>query len=228
MNRYAVRFYKDGNIRYISHLDLLRLFKRAFKRAGIKLQYSQGFNPHPKMGFAQPLSLGYTSISEYLEFETQESYLPEVIVEKLNSLMPEGLGILSCKKLPDIGKSLAALTEAADYEIIIPVDDIIRSDISDISNISNLMKAYMAQDQINVVKRQKKSGRNIKIDIKPLINSISGDFSNNHLLIEANLAAGSASNLSPELVLTSFCEFVDISFDRATVAIKRKEIYFSN
>ena len=58
MSRYVIKFSKEGNIRYISHLDLLRLFKRSFKRVGIKLQYSQGFNPHPKMSFAQPLSLG--------------------------------------------------------------------------------------------------------------------------------------------------------------------------
>jgi radical SAM-linked protein len=103
MNKYVVRFYKGGNIRYISHLDLMRLFKRAFKRAGIKLQYSLGFNPHPKISFAQPLSLGYTSSSEYMEFETQLAYSTDLIIEKLNSLMPEGLGILSCEKLPDKG-----------------------------------------------------------------------------------------------------------------------------
>ena len=70
MSRYVVKFYKEGVLRYISHLDLLRLFKRSFKRVDIKLQYSQGFNPHPKMSFAQPLSLGYDSRGEYLEIET--------------------------------------------------------------------------------------------------------------------------------------------------------------
>ena len=57
MGQYAIKFSKQGFICYTSHLDLLRLFKRAFKKAGIKLAYSQGFNPHPKMGFAQPLVL---------------------------------------------------------------------------------------------------------------------------------------------------------------------------
>ncbi|MDD4565769.1 MAG: TIGR03936 family radical SAM-associated protein [Eubacteriales bacterium] len=219
-NRYAVRFYKDGNIRYISHLDLLRLFKRTFKRAGIRLQYSQGFNPHPKMSFAQPLSLGYSSSSEYLEFETQNTYSTDVIAEKLNSLMPEGLGILSCEELPDKEKSLAAMTEAADYEITIPVDDSLEIENTD------LLREYISQDQIKVMKRQKKSGRKIEINIKPLIYSISVDRRGNCIMLEAKLAAGSVSNLSPELVLTTFCEFTDISYDRATVAIKRKEIYF--
>ena len=74
MNRYFMIFSKTGYIKYISHLDMLRLFKRAFKRTGIALEFSHGFNPHPKMGFAQPLSLGYTSLGEYIEFETVEAY----------------------------------------------------------------------------------------------------------------------------------------------------------
>ena len=61
MGRYLLKFTKEGNIRYISHLDLLRVFQRAMKRAGISLRYSQGFNPHAKISFAHPLSLGYSS-----------------------------------------------------------------------------------------------------------------------------------------------------------------------
>ena len=68
--RYVLKFTKSGYVKYISHLDLLRLFKRAFKKTGLTLKYSQGFNPHPKMGFAQPLSLGYSSICELIEYET--------------------------------------------------------------------------------------------------------------------------------------------------------------
>ena len=65
MYKYTIVFSKTGLVKYISHLDMLRLFKRAFRRAGIELAYSQGFNPHPKMGFAQPLSLGYEAEAEY-------------------------------------------------------------------------------------------------------------------------------------------------------------------
>ncbi|HHU17417.1 MAG TPA: DUF2344 domain-containing protein [Clostridiales bacterium] len=222
MNKYVVRFYKGGNIRYISHLDLMRLFKRAFKRAGIKLQYSLGFNPHPKISFAQPLSLGYTSSSEYMEFETQLAYSTDLIIENLNSLMPEGLGILSCEKLPDNVKSLAARTKAADYEITIPVNSGIEKDVC------NLLREYMSQDQIKVIKHQKKSRKSIEIDIKPLIYSISGDFHNNSILIKTKLAAGNVSNLSPEFVLSTFCEFADIQYERAMVTIKRNDIYFTN
>ena len=72
--KYIIEFQKTGVICYTSHLDIMKVFKRAFKRADIALAYSQGFNPHPKMGFAQPLSLGYWSMQEYIEFETSAEY----------------------------------------------------------------------------------------------------------------------------------------------------------
>ena len=72
MAKYILTFSKTGTICYTSHLDMMKMFKRVFKRAGIKQSYSQGFNPHPKMTFAQPLSLGYWGLGELLEFETEE------------------------------------------------------------------------------------------------------------------------------------------------------------
>ncbi|HVI40000.1 MAG TPA: TIGR03936 family radical SAM-associated protein [Anaerovoracaceae bacterium] len=220
MSRYMIKFYKEGTIRYISHLDLLRLFKRSFKRAGIKLQYSQGFNPHAKMSFAQPLSLGYSSSGEYLEFDTVEPCSTDEILEKVNSIMPEGIGILSCVELPTGGKTLAAMTECADYEITIPLDHCFEGSINDV------IEKYMSRDQISVLKHQRKSGKDIEVDIKPMISEIRGMVDDNNIMITSKLAAGSAANLSPEMVLTTFCDFAGIQYDRAEVLIKRTEIYF--
>lgn len=221
MSRYVIKFSKEGIIRYTSHLDLLRLFKRSFKRIGIKLQHSQGFNPHPKMSFAQPLSLGYTSIGEYLEFDTMEPYPTDEILEKINSVMPEGITVISCQELPP-GKSLAALTKYADYEITIPSGN----DFS--GNIEDEVAKYMDQKQIVIMKHQKKSGKNIEVDIKPMMKNISGTVDNNNIMLTMKLAAGSAANLSPEMVLTTFCESGGIHYDRSEVSIRRTEIYFGD
>lgn len=221
MSRYVIKFYKKGMIRYISHLDLLRLFKRSFKRVGIKLQYSQGFNPHPKMSFAQPLSLGYSSCAEYLEFDTVTSYPTEEILEKLNKIMPEGVGILSCKELPADGKTLAAITESADYQITIPVS----ADFD--QNPSELIKNYMSREQIFVLKHQRKSGKDIKVNIKPMILEISSVIDDNKIMLTIRVAAGSTANLSPEMVLSTFCDLERIKYDRAEISIKRTELYFN-
>lgn len=207
-------------IRYISHLDLLRLFKRSFKRVGVKLQYSQGFNPHPKMSFAQPLSLGYAASAEYLEFDTTEPYNTDEIIEKLNSVMPEGLNIISCEVLPVGGKTLAALTEAADYEICIPLADCFQGDIGE------LIRSYMKQEQIKITKHQKKTGKDIEVDIRPMILDMAGMVDNNNITLTVKLAAGSTANLSPEILLSTFCDFAAIRYDRAEVLFRRTEIDF--
>ena len=88
-NQYVIEIKKDGYMKYISHLDMIKLFKTSFKKAGIKLAYSQGFNPHPKMGFAQPLSLGYSSSCELLEFETKDDINPNEILLLLQNSVPK-------------------------------------------------------------------------------------------------------------------------------------------
>jgi len=222
VNRYVIKFSKEGVIRYISHLDLLRLFKRSFKRVGIKLQHSQGFNPHPKMSFAQPLSLGYSSSAEYLEFETTEPYPVEEIRNKIATVMPEGIDILSCSELPAEGKTLAEQTEYADYEIQIPLEAAYAGDLE------KTISGYASQDRIPVIKHQKKTGKDIEIDIKPMIVQLSGVVDNNIITLTTKLAAGSSANLSPEILLSEFCRYAGLSFDRAEVSIRRSEIYFRN
>ena len=129
MYQYVIKFAKEGAICYTSHLDLLRLFKRVFKKSGINLAYSQGFNPHPKMGFAQPLSLGYSSVSEYLEFETTDEYEAQVLKAEIQRRMPAGITIFDCIKTENKKKSLAARAESAEYMIAIPLETALDEDV---------------------------------------------------------------------------------------------------
>ena len=118
MGRYLLKFSKENNLKYISHLDLLRVFQRAFKRAHIRLRYSQGFNPHAKIGFGQPLSLGSESTGEYMEFETVEDRAGGEYLTALSGCMPDGIRLLSCTKLKEEGKtSLAAAVAYASYVV---------------------------------------------------------------------------------------------------------------
>lgn len=219
MTQYAVKFSKQGYICYTSHLDLLRLFKRAFKKAGIRLAYSQGFNPHPKMGFAQPLSLGYSSIGEYLEFETQEPYNTSILLSLLKDQMPEGITLTSCEKM-DNKKSLAARTYEAHYIIGIPMGKTLEKDINEI------LADFLAQEQIIVPKRQKKSKKTKDVDIKDKIRVLNGVTEGENLILTAILDSGSESNLSPELVIQALVKFMEISTDRSEMDVMRTRIVF--
>ena len=93
-----ILFEKTGNAVWISHLDLMRLFQRAFKRAGLPLKHTQGFNPRPSVSIALPLSVGVESECELLDFEldTAELITNKQIVSRLNKALVEGIRVLDC------------------------------------------------------------------------------------------------------------------------------------
>lgn len=219
--RYLLKFYKQEQIIYISHLDLLRFFKRVFKRTEIPLQFSQGFNPHPKMSFAQPLSLGYASTAEYLEFETVAAYtLPPAQVQKLlNTVMPPGLKIIECQNIPSQGKTMAAIVDRGDYQVTIPIHN--RNTVP----IQQHIEGFLASKEIIVSKLQKKTGKEVFVDIKPMIFTLSGKDDDNGIELTMTISAGSSANLSPEYVISAFCQFAQLSYDRAEVKVCRTELY---
>lgn len=245
MSKYIIEFSKTGTICYTSHLDLMRIFKRVFKRAGIALAYSQGFNPHPKMGFAQPLSLGYWGMEEYIEFETAEEWQPDQLLQRLAGGLPEGIELKRILEAEHLTKTLAAHTEAAQYLIEIPLtgsmdgapvdpDDVAAP--VDLSDPRAVWHAYMDQDEILAWKRQKKKKEPKQIDIKPMIREItftpvqgggaSGTAGVSALYVDALLDGGSHSNLSPELVITTAMERLGIRTDRSEISVVRKKLLF--
>ncbi|HCX63497.1 TIGR03936 family radical SAM-associated protein [Sedimentibacter sp.] len=109
-----VKYTKTGNLKYISHLDVLRFIQRAVKRAGINAKYSEGFNPHMKTSFGFPLSLGIESIGEYFEIELNEDIKPDDFVNKMNVVMPKEMQILKAAYSAD-SRSLMARSSYTEY-----------------------------------------------------------------------------------------------------------------
>ncbi len=230
--KYVIRFQKTGVICYTSHLDIMKVFKRSFKRAGIKLAYSQGFNPHPKMGFAQPLSLGYESLDEYIEFETADAASmsgaatavdKEEILEKMRELMPGGLELLSIEEARH-NKTLAANTIAAEYVIEIPLPE--KRPAGWPLDAREMWDAYMGQEEILTLKKQKKKKEPVTVNIRPKIQEMEFKPSEEFLRIEALLDSGSDSNLSPELVIATVLEKFDLNVPRSDIRVVRKKIHF--
>ena len=220
MFRYIMQFSKTGTSCYISHLDLVRVFHRAFKREGIKLEYSKGFNPHPKMGFAQPLSLGYVGLREYIEFETKKEWKPEELERRMAAQMPEGIAIQMCRMLEYPKKTLASVTEAAIYTVTIPVKKTLQLKAEDCRQL------YMGQEKIIVLKKQKKKKDLVEVDIKPKIQDITFLPQSKQMQIKMKIDAGSNSNLSPEQVIDSVLRCFAIDTDRSEISVTRHLIFF--
>lgn len=220
MSDYVLKFSKEGYIKYTSHLDMLRLFKRSFNRAGLRLAYSQGFNPHPRLSFAQPLSLGYTSIAEYLEFELIDDTEPAIIKSELQKAMPEGITVTECCRSETGRKSLAARCVSAEYIIAVPVEDscCLGPESAD---------EFMAQSEIMASKRKKNKKRKaeyVDINIRPMIKELSVYKADDKLFLSTTLAAGSTSNLSPELLLNAYMAWAGLTLQRENVEILRTKL----
>lgn len=188
-----VRFSKQGQMKFIGHLDMVRYFQKVMRRGEIDMAYSEGFSPHQKMSFAAPLSLGVLSKGEYFDMEVNSTLSTKEAIERINEQNVEGVKVLSYKLLPDNAKNAMAVMSAADYFVY---TDIFTDD--DITGFIN-------QDSINVIKKTKKSEK--EVDIKPLIYSIKKE--DNGIFIK--LAQGSAQNLKPELVVTALENFTQKS-----------------
>ena len=118
------RFEKTGNARYISHLDLMRLFQRAFKRAGLPLTHTHGFNPRPSVSIALPLSLGVESCCELLDFELEQPVACEEVRARLNNALVDGVRVLEVYEQGNKLKNLALLQSrlVVEYDRRVPED----------------------------------------------------------------------------------------------------------
>jgi len=178
---YRLKFEKLGNMRYIGHLDLQTLFQRLTKMAKVPIAYSRGFNPHQLMSFALPLSLGMGSVSEYIDIELTEDCI--TLIDKFNAVMPDGLKVLADKKLLMSEKTGAALLEVANYEV------------KNIELDNKKIEEMLSSKEINITKTNKK-GEEKTINIREQIFSLSYEDD----CLKMTIAAGSKSNLKPELV----------------------------
>ncbi|MBE6947549.1 MAG: DUF2344 domain-containing protein [Ruminococcaceae bacterium] len=206
-------FEKIGNSAYISHLDLMRLFQRAFKRAGLPLTHTQGFNPRPSVSIALPLSLGVESHCELLDFDlTGDSVSCEEIKERLNSALVDGVRVLQVYEGGSKIKNLSMLdcTINLEYDNGIPADGLRR--LSDFFTAQNI-----------VVEKSGKNGT-VQQDIAPMIYSLNVNACDaNIICLEARIACQNPS-LNPIQIVAAIRKYLpDLTPDYAHFC--RQEIY---
>ncbi len=128
MQRLRVTFSRGEELKYLSHLDMMRLWERALRRAGVSIAYSQGFSPHPKISMAAPLPLGVTGEGELMDLFIRRRISPYAIPKTLANQLPKGISILSVSQVPPEAPSLQAQVRRAEYRVEIesdkPVDEI--------------------------------------------------------------------------------------------------------
>lgn len=190
-----LKFCKVGTLQYISHLDLQRTFNRILVRACIPVWYTQGFNPHIKLVFSTPLSVGSQSVCEYLDIRLSREISFEEIKQRLNAEMTEEFYVLDAYA-PENDFSQIAY---ASYEIRIHT-----ANASDA--LAEKVKKALTTAPINMIKKGKAGER--EIDIVPLIKSVEAEYDgeSDELLIRTVLSASSSQYLNPEMLISALKE----------------------
>ena len=147
------KYSKTGNLKYISHLDVLRFIQRAVKRANISAKYSEGFNPHMKTSFGFPLSLGNESIGEYFELELQEKIDINDYINNMNNVLPKEMQILKAEYTENT-ESIMTRCAFVEYLINIEFDDL---------DIDKLNEFFEEMLKTGVVYKRKKKNKKNKI-----------------------------------------------------------------
>lgn len=162
--RLAVRFTKGAPVRFVSHLDVQRLFQRAFRRAKLPLAYSQGFNPHPLVSFATALSVGMISMGEYLDVTLTEYMPPESFIDAVSTVLPKGIEIVEAFDMGESRKSLTSAMRSASYMAEVKFEKSVDADAVK-SALDELLSGEI------VVMKKTKGG--IKpTDIRPMVISV--------------------------------------------------------
>ncbi|MCR4787926.1 MAG: TIGR03936 family radical SAM-associated protein [Lachnospiraceae bacterium] len=214
--KYRVKFSKKGALRYISHLDVMRYFQKVIRRAEIPVKYSEGFSPHQLLSFAYPLSLGYTSDGEYLDMVMTERVNEEEALRRLNECSESGIKILAVKELDEKARNCMACVFAASYNITI------REKITLPDDFCKKVIDFFGQETIPVNKPKKKNGGSVLIDLKQYLY----DFrmiDDRTFYICVN--SGSETNIRPDFVAGSVCEYCNVVPNENPFYIHRVEIY---
>lgn len=215
-----LKYKKEKNMVFLSHLDMVRLMERSFRRAGVPLEFSNGFNPHPKINFAMPLSVGVSSEGEVMELEVKEKIDLKDFIKNQRGFFPDGIEIVAGAYV-ESSKSLMSKVKASDFIVKI-------SGISvDESLIMEKLNGFLKEEEIIIEKTNKKN-KLLQKNIRPGIFSMSflksedGAFS-----FRMTVSSGSEFNVNPDDVINKFLQYAEINYEELKTRVNRISI-FSN
>ena len=206
--RVRIKFTKNDLVKYLGHLDIMRTFQRSFNRAQVRMVYSEGFSPHQKMAFAQPLGVGILSRGEYLDAVIGDGQDLTRIRERLDRAMGDGFDILDVRQLQDDAMKAMAAVGFASYEIT----------VSGAQYLLDIEK-YLSRSSIMLSKKTKTGIR--EVDVKQAVMTCSWAGQTLSLLVRAE----GEHTLKPELIFQDVLEYHGLCYDRDRTRIVRQDLY---
>lgn len=208
-----VKFKKYGPIRFIGHLDVMRFFQKAIRRAGIDVAYTGGFSPHQVMTFAAPLGVGLTSNGEYMDIEVNSLTSCRDVLERLNGASVPGIEIVSVRVLPDTAGNAMASVAAAAYTVRFREGREPRTDIA------GALPDFLAKSEIIYKKETKKGTR--ELNLRPGIYEMTCGIGSIFMLLDAS----SGGNIKPGQVMAALLSEHCESLSENALLITRDDVY---
>lgn len=218
MPRIRMEFSRGDQVRFLSHLDIMKAFERAIRRAGIPVAFSEGFNPHPRMSFASALAVGVVGEREYLDIELNRDMGLKDVMRGLAGALPQGIDIKAGRVVPDRTPSLMAEVNRAVYMVTadtgVPVDA---------DEVGKKITAFMNAPEIIIEKKTKKGFR--ARDIRPGIIGIQADTGEKQVKFSVMTVTGSEGNVRPEEAVRALADYACLPIDCDSLYIKRIALY---
>ena len=210
-----IKFTKEGPMKFVGHLDTMRYFQKAIRRAELPIAFSGGYSPHMIMSFAAPLGVGVTSTGEYFDMELTSTIPTDEIWQRLNSQMANGIRVLSARQVED-GKASKAmsLVAAADYLVEF------RPGKAPADGWQTRITEFLKQPEILVTKETKKGEK--QVDIRPFIYKMNLQNDNRIFL---SLASASANYTKPDAVMDAFTSWLGQELPEFACMFHRLEVY---
>ncbi len=234
-----LKFSKTGTMRFIGHLDLMRYFQKAFRRADIAISYSQGYSPHQLMSFASPLGIGLSSDAEYMDLVLEDTEQVSDFITRINVVMNDEITVTDFILLREEARSSMSVLAGCDYCIAVkPGKD---SFLCEPARRKEMLEQFLGRESVLVLKKTKRSERmeDIRENIYCLTDSpeafaaftgrdcrtLSLEKGGYLPVLYCQLTAGSIVNIKPEQVLKALCEQEKETYDPFAYQIHRMEMY---
>jgi radical SAM-linked protein len=205
MPKYLLIFEKSESVRWLGHLDILRTFERAIRRAGLPVAFSTGFNPRERIAFASALSTGVTAGAEPAVLELTDPVDPVFLREGLNGTLPPGIRISDCQEIPETkSRDLLNSYDRADYEVVCAC-----APDTEPTDVENAIRALLERPQWEVVRARE--GRSRTLDIRPYVYALTlvpASLATNRLTLAMTVAIGEGGNAKPPEVVALLAETI--------------------
>lgn len=224
-----IKFQKYGPLRFIGHLDVMRFFQKAIRRAGIDVTYTTGFSPHQVMSFAAPLGVGLCSNGEYMDIQVNSMPEPrdgmnscQVLARQLNNASVKGLDVISARVLPEDAGNAMASVAAASYTVRFREGrepaGVVNDDLKN-TVWTGLMEKFLEKEDILITKETKHGTR--EVNLRPGIYEFTWRNNAFHMLLDAS----SAGNIKPAQVMEALLKDNGETLQENALLITREDVF---